>query len=135
LSISQNVRIWIAGMTEAPEGFPVDIVPEDIEAILTQTTEHSPSLTGEVRLFHTRLNAADNTLRAFMEQPRALRVNAPKLVTTLSNHLEQVATMAENLAFSMETSQMPATWNEIAEERASVPTKAPAEVTVMKRSA
>ena len=135
LSISQNVRIWIAGMTEAPEGFPVDIVPEDIEAILTQTTEHSPSLKGEVRLFHTRLNAADNTLRAFMEQPRALRVNALKLVTTLSNHLEQVATMAENLAFSMETSQMPATWNEIAEERASVPTKAPAEVTVMKRSA
>ena len=135
LSISQNVRIWIAGMTEAPEGFPVDILPEDIEEILAQTMEHSPRLKGDVRLFHTRLEAADNTLRAFMEQPRALRVNALKLVTTLSNHLEQVAAMAENLAFCMETSEMPATWNAIAEEGASVPTKTPAEVTVMKRSA
>ncbi len=114
-TIALNCRKWIPLLAGPADGTSIRLAKEDLSDILYRSADGNRNLIDEFRLFEARLAAAQNTLRAFMDQPLASRQSARKILVTLSNHLEQVANTSENLAFRIETGGMPTAWSEEAQ--------------------
>ena len=116
LAIAQNCRLWIPLLPLPLDGTSLSLARPDLTETLLSAAHGNKPLAEEFRLFEARLAAAQNTLRAFMEQPTVARQTAQKIMATLGNHLEQVANTAENFAFRIETGGMPREWSVQAEE-------------------